>query len=278
MLLNTAKRAVPRGRRNHYTPCWDDQCQNLLEKYQKAVISDHPTIANSLCSYISEKRRKRREDSVEQIDFTHSSREAWSVLNRLTGKAKQFRPVPVTTNAIASRLVENGRHKKPDRQYSISVHKVVHQLTTNTHSDVNLCEEVSNTGMTQAIHNMKCGKAPGPDNIHPEFIKNLGPSGLKWLAALFSTCMRLNLLPKIWRKANIITILKPGRDAKVPKSYRPISLLYVPFKILERLILSRITLNVEKCLQDFQAGFHAERSTHRPSTATVFDHRGRPPT
>ena len=29
--------------------------------------------------------------------------------------------------------------------------------------------------MTQAIHNMKCGKAPGPDNSHPEFIKNLGP-------------------------------------------------------------------------------------------------------
>ena len=41
------------------------------------------------------------------------------------------------------------------------------------------------------------GKAPGPDSIHPEFIKNLGPSGLKWLAAFYYTCMRLNLLPKI---------------------------------------------------------------------------------
>jgi len=57
------------------------------------------------------KRRKRWEDSVEQIDFAHSSRKAWSLLIRLTGKAKQFRPVPVTANAIASRLVENGRYK-----------------------------------------------------------------------------------------------------------------------------------------------------------------------
>jgi len=129
------------------------------------------------------------------------------------------------------------------------------------HSDVNLCEEVSNTEMTQAIHNLKCGKSPGPDNIHPEFIKNLGPSGLKWLVAFFSTCMRLNLLPKIWRKANITAILKPGKDAKVPKSYRPISLPCVPFKILERVILSLITPYVEKCLPDFQAGFHAGRST-----------------
>ena len=148
MLLNAAKRAIPRGRRNHYTPCWDDQCQNLLEKYQKAAISDQSTIANSLCSYINEKCRKRWEDSIEQIDFTYSSRKAWFLLNRLTGKAKQFTPVPVTANAIASRLVENSRYKKLDRQYSISVCKAVNQLTADTHSDVNLCEEVSNTETT----------------------------------------------------------------------------------------------------------------------------------
>ena len=34
-----------------------------------------------------------------------------------------------------------------------------------------------------------------------------------------------------------------------------------PFEILERVILSRITLFVEKCLPDFQAGFRAGRST-----------------
>jgi len=47
----------------------------------------------------------------------------------------------------------------------------------------------------------------------------------------------------------------------MPKSYRPISLLCDPFKILERVILSRITPYVEKCLPDFQAGFRAGRST-----------------
>jgi len=51
---------------------------------------------------------------------------------------------------------------------------------------------------------------------------------------------------KILRKANIRAILKPGKDAKVPRSYRPISLLCVPFKTLERAILSRITPYVEK--------------------------------
>ena len=82
---------------------------------------------------------------------------------------------------------------------------------------------------------------------------------MKWLAAFSSTCMRLNLR-KIWRKVNIIAILKPGKDAKVPKSYRRISLLCVPFKSLERVILCRITPYVEKCLPDFQTGFRGGRS------------------
>ena len=67
--------------------------------------------------------------------------------------------------------------------------------------------------------------------------------------------------PKNMKKNNIIATLKPGKDAKVTKSYRPISKLCVPFKILERVILSRITPCVEKCLPDFQAGFRAGRST-----------------
>ena len=47
----------------------------------------------------------------------------------------------------------------------------------------------------------------------------------------------------------------------MPKSYRPISLLCVPFKILKQVLLSRITPYVAKCLPYFQAGFHAGRST-----------------
>ena len=44
-------------------------------------------------------------------------------------------------------------------------------------------------------------------------------------------------------------------------SYRPISLLSVPFKVLERLILGRITSIMEPVLQPEQAGFRPGRST-----------------
>jgi len=37
--------------------------------------------------------------------------------------------------------------------------KQIMAVLYSPHSYLNLCEEVSNTEMTQAIHNMKCGKA-----------------------------------------------------------------------------------------------------------------------
>lgn len=66
---------------------------------------------------------------------------------------------------------------------------------------------------------------------------------------------------KTWRRAAVITLLKTGKPAEDPKAYRPISLLCVPFKILERMILSRIEPVVDPQLPREQAGFRWGRST-----------------
>ena len=50
---------------------------------------------------------------------------------------------------------------------------------------------------------------------------------------------------KIWRRALIVAIPKPEKPLGNPKSYRPISLLCVPFKILERLIYVRVEAIVD---------------------------------
>ena len=67
-------------------------------------------------------------------------------------------------------------------------------------------------------------------------------------------------VPKIWRKAKLLAILKPGKDPAQPKSYRPISLLCHTYKLYERLILNRLSPVVEKCLIDEQAGFRRGKS------------------
>ena len=55
-------------------------------------------------------------------------------------------------------------------------------------------------------------------------------------------------------------ILKPEKPLGDPKSYRPISLLCVPFKILERLIYARVKTITDPLLLQEQAGFRHGRS------------------
>jgi len=67
--------------------------------------------------------------------------------------------------------------------------------------------------------------------------------------------------PQDWRRELIVAITKPEKPLGGPKSYRPISLLCVPLKILERLIYARVEPIIDPLLPQEQAGFQHGRST-----------------
>ena len=58
----------------------------------------------------------------------------------------------------------------------------------------------------------------------------------------------------------MVAIPKPGNPVEDPKSYRPISLLCVPYKILERLIYARVEPLIDPLLPKEQAGFRRGKS------------------
>ena len=66
--------------------------------------------------------------------------------------------------------------------------------------------------ISSALQKTKSGTAPGYDNIHPEFLKNLGERALCWLTAFMIKVVKTNTIPKIWRKSKVIAIEKPGKD------------------------------------------------------------------
>lgn len=49
----------------------------------------------------------------------------------------------------------------------------------------------------------------------------------------------MRYFPCSWKKATIVTIPKPGKELSNPDNYRPISLLPIPGKILEKTLISR---------------------------------------
>ena len=59
----------------------------------------------------------------------------------------------------------------------------------------------------------------------------------------------------------MVVIPKPSKPVRDPKSYQPISLFCVPYKILEKLIYARVELLIDPPLTQEQAGFRRGKST-----------------
>ena len=143
------------------------------------------------------------------------------------------------------------------------------RLLTASHLDLSLkkCltfggpDNFSQRKFTAALQHLKPGKTPGLDSICPELILHAGAALKSWLRDFFSSCLRRLKIPKIWRRTLVVAIPKPRKPVGDPKSYRPISLFYVPYEILERLIYARVEPLVDPLLPKEQAEFRRGKST-----------------
>ncbi|CAK1553159.1 unnamed protein product, partial [Leptosia nina] len=105
-------------------------------------------------------------------------------------------------------------------------------------------------------------KAPGKDGLTADICKEVIKTDPTLYLNIVNKCLELGYFPTLWKEATIIVIKKPGRDNyKEPKSYRPIGLLPVMGKILEKLIIRRINWHIIPKLSINQFGFMPQRST-----------------
>ena len=70
-----------------------------------------------------------------------------------------------------------------------------------------------------------------------------------------------SIIPHTWKLANIFPIPKPNKDTDKGTSYRPISLLSVNCKYLEKSLLPYITANIPNTHTPMQHGFKTQHST-----------------
>lgn len=116
--------------------------------------------------------------------------------------------------------------------------------------------------VAQVIKKMKSGKAPGWDDIEVDVLKRSYMVLKRQFLSLFNGCLKFGIFPNEWKKAIVVTLLKArDKDKSIPSSYRPICLLHVLGKVLEGLILGRISAASEEKLSEYQYGFRRGCST-----------------
>ena len=130
-----------------------------------------------------------------------------------------------------------------------------------TTSPVNISESFTCQEFAAALKHMKPGKTPGPDSIDPELITHAGAALKSWLCGFLCSCPSHLKNPKVCTRALVVAISKPKKPAEDPKSYFPIFLLWVPYKILERIIHARVEPIVDPLLPREKTGLRRGRST-----------------
>lgn len=116
------------------------------------------------------------------------------------------------------------------------------------------------TEVEEALKRMKNHKAPGEDMITAELLKKGGRLLHDRLHALVLLIWREEKMPEDWEVALICPIHKKGSKFKCD-NYRGVSLLSIGYKLLTRIITSRLDALAEGILGDYQCGFRRNRST-----------------
>ena len=119
---------------------------------------------------------------------------------------------------------------------------------------------ISKEDIRKAIASLKNDKAPGSDGITQEVLKAGGNAMLDMLKIIFDKILSSRDTPNHFAKMLVTPIFKKG-DRENPANYRAISLLSIPGKVLNRILLQHIQAKTEPISSDRQYGFRPNRGT-----------------
>lgn len=226
--------------------------------------------------------RKRKEDyfKAKLLQNKNDIKKTWEILNEITSSAiPKKREVPqhiiidglmVDTESEKMRVasafnkmyVEVGKklaealpvHSSLAREYLNKIQNNINTIfLTPTHK-----EEVERT-----ISQMRVASAPGSDQVSVLSLKNCASAIAEPLAHIINRIFETGIFPETLKTSVVVPLYKGG-EKHLLSSWRPVSLVSVFSKLVEKLILKRFNVFIEKhnLIANNQFGFLKNSSTN----------------
>ena len=199
---------------------------------------------------------------AEEAAYKGNMRELFATIKKLSGKfTKPERPVKDKDgNNIPNEEQQRSRWKehfeellnRPEPRNPPDIEAADIDLLID-------CNTPTKAEIYMAIKQLRNGKAPGPDGIPAEALKIDLETSVEMLYPLFMKIWEEEQVPSEWKEGYLIKIPKKG-DLSSCSNYRGITLLSIPSKVFNRVLLNRIKNAVDPMLRDQQAGFRTNRS------------------
>ena len=106
---------------------------------------------------------------------------------------------------------------------------------------------IARTEIEAVIKNPPNNRSPGPDGFTGEFCQTLREE-LMAILKLFKNISEEETPRNSFYKATITLIPKPDKDNTKKENYRPILLMYIDVKILNKILANRIQQHIKKLL------------------------------
>ena len=274
--------------RNNYAP-WlsPDICTKMKARdvaHEKAALSgnsDDWKNYKQLRNQINNKLRAQKSvwQTEKLIEYSSDSSTTWKHIRTWLGW---------TTGGPPTKLMTNGRlETKPKalaeimNQYFVEkVQQLRQNLPPSNINPLSLPEKMMQNRRCsfslQAVHpdqiskiisGLKSSKSCGIDNVDAYILKLGKEELIPVITHIVNLSIKYRVFPKYWKMAKVVPLHKKD-DVTNPKNYRPVSLLSVTSKILERAVFAQLIIYLEEN-NLLHPSHHGFRSKHNTSTAIL---------
>jgi hypothetical protein len=242
----------------------------ILMRKGKINANYYKTYRNKLNKLLRITERKHYENLITE----HKSdiKKTWQVIKNVINKKKPTKSSPVFYNG-SSNTDDGTVISKNFNTYFVNVGRTLASKIPKTSkapihflppkiTDSIFLEPATENEVFCILKNLK-DNAPGWDEFKPGIIKLVSEQIKFPLTHICNLSLTNGQFPDELKKAKVVPIFKNG-DEKLYTNYRPISILPVFSRLLERIMYIRLLnfINKHKLLYDFQFGFQRGKSTH----------------